>query len=43
MDSLWVDCGVFLDRFAAFDREAGRPRGVQGFMAGLHTGPIESE
>jgi hypothetical protein len=34
---------VFLDRFAAFDREAGRPRGVQGLMAGLHTGPIESE
>ena len=43
MDSLWVDCCVFLDRFAAFDREAEGPGGFRVLGMGLHTGPIESE
>ena len=30
MDSPWVYCGEFLDRTAALDRGAGRPRGVEG-------------
>ena len=34
---------MFLDRAAALDRGAGRPREVQGLRNGLHTGPIESE
>jgi hypothetical protein len=30
MESLWVDCRVFLDRAGALDPGAGRPVGVQG-------------
>ena len=33
----------FLDRAAALDHSAGRPRGVEGLRTRLHTGPIESE